>query len=202
MKRIISVVSADAEIVELARDLGFEVVGYFDPQDRGLCVGAPRLGDDPDWNHVHKKFQDLRVAFAIDFPTERKRLWNFYGEHRAESLVSHHAMVSPSARVGAGSIVQHGCKILARASIGQGCKINVGATVHHDSVVGEFCTLAPGAQILGNVIVGEGVYIGASATILPRRIIGAGAIVGAGAVVAHDVPPGVTVMGIPAREKR
>ncbi|PIV87671.1 MAG: dTDP-6-deoxy-3,4-keto-hexulose isomerase [Hydrogenophilales bacterium CG17_big_fil_post_rev_8_21_14_2_50_63_12] len=45
----------------------------------------------------------------------------------------------------------------------------------------------------------DGASIGGGATILPGLRIGAGAMVGAGAVVTKDVPPGVTVVGNPAR---
>ena len=44
-----------------------------------------------------------------------------------------------------------------------------------------------------------GASIGGGAVILPGLTIGAGAMVGAGAVVTHSVPPGVTVVGNPAR---
>lgn len=44
-----------------------------------------------------------------------------------------------------------------------------------------------------------GASIGANATLLPGIEIGRGAMVGAGAVVTHDVPPGATVTGNPAR---
>lgn len=45
----------------------------------------------------------------------------------------------------------------------------------------------------------RGASIGANATLLPGITIGEGAMVGAGAVVVRDVPPGVTVVGNPAR---
>jgi len=48
-------------------------------------------------------------------------------------------------------------------------------------------------------IVEDDVTIGANATILPGLKLGKGCFVGAGAVVTHDVPPGVTVVGNPAR---
>lgn len=47
--------------------------------------------------------------------------------------------------------------------------------------------------------VGKRVSIGTSATILCGITIGDGAKIGAGSVVTKDVPPGVTVVGVPAR---
>jgi serine acetyltransferase len=49
------------------------------------------------------------------------------------------------------------------------------------------------------VEIGPDVWIGAGATVLRGVTIGGGATVGAGAVVTHDVPPGATVVGTPAR---
>ena len=54
------------------------------------------------------------------------------------------------------------------------------------------------AQLLPT-LVKKGASIGANATILPGLTIGEGAMVGAGSVVTKDVPPGVTVVGNPAR---
>ncbi|MHB8104695.1 MAG: DapH/DapD/GlmU-related protein, partial [Dehalococcoidales bacterium] len=55
-----------------------------------------------------------------------------------------------------------------------------------------------GAKLAGPTVK-EGARIGANATILPGVVIGEKAIVGSGAVVTKDVPPGVTVIGNPAR---
>ncbi len=49
------------------------------------------------------------------------------------------------------------------------------------------------------VRIGRGVFIGTRAIVLKGVTIGDRAIVGAGAVVAHDVPPGYTAVGNPAR---
>jgi acetyltransferase-like isoleucine patch superfamily enzyme len=58
----------------------------------------------------------------------------------------------------------------------------------------------PGATLAGAIIVEDYATIGSGAVILPRIRIGAGAFVGAGAVVTKDVPPGATVIGVPARK--
>ena len=49
-------------------------------------------------------------------------------------------------------------------------------------------------------VVERGPSIGSGAVILGGVTIGEGALVGAGAVVTRDVPPGLTVVGSPARE--
>ena len=49
-------------------------------------------------------------------------------------------------------------------------------------------------------MVEDDVSIGANATILPGVRLGRGCVVGAGAVVTKDVPPGITVVGNPAKE--
>ncbi|RZJ41765.1 MAG: sugar O-acetyltransferase, partial [Brevundimonas sp.] len=46
------------------------------------------------------------------------------------------------------------------------------------------------------------VWIGGGAIILPGVTLGDDCVVGAGSVVTRDVPPGATVMGNPARQKR
>jgi len=48
-------------------------------------------------------------------------------------------------------------------------------------------------------IIEDDVTIGANATILPGLRLGKGCFIGAGSVVTKDVPPGVTVIGNPAR---
>lgn len=65
-------------------------------------------------------------------------------------------------------------------------------------------TFAPGVKCNGNVVIEDHAYIGAGAVIKQGKpgeplVIGRGAVVGMGAVVTKSVPPGVTVVGNPAR---
>jgi acetyltransferase-like isoleucine patch superfamily enzyme len=83
--------------------------------------------------------------------------------------------------------------------IGRCFHANLYSYVEHDCVIGDFVTFAPGAKVNGNVTIGDHAYIGSGAILRQGITIGAGAIVGMGAVVTRDVPPGVTVVGNPAK---
>ena len=54
-------------------------------------------------------------------------------------------------------------------------------------------------ETLAGPVLEQGARIGANATVLPGVRIGAGSLVGAGSVVTRDVPPGVIVVGVPAK---
>lgn len=94
--------------------------------------------------------------------------------------------------------------VTSNATIGRHFHGNIYSYVAHDCVIGDFVTFAPGVMCNGNVRVEDHAYIGTGAVLRqgsPGKplIIGAGAVVGMGAVVTKDVPPGVTVIGNPAR---
>ncbi|MHC4377869.1 MAG: serine O-acetyltransferase [Planctomycetota bacterium] len=84
---------------------------------------------------------------------------------------------------------QHGIVIHGSAEIGDGCVLRQGVTLGNRRDDRPF-----NAPILG-----RNVNVGAGAKILGKIRVGDGAHVGANAVVVHDVAPGATVVGIPAR---
>ncbi len=113
--------------------------------------------------------------------------------------LSPRAVVSPSARVGAGAVVMPGAAVNAAASIGDGAIVNTNSAVDYEVSVGAFAHVAVGASLAGNVTVGDGALIGVGASVTPGRTIGAWSTVGAGSAVVRDVPPGATVAGVPAK---
>ena len=102
------------------------------------------------------------------------------------------------------------------STIDYGCRIGDRVRIHTNVYVAQFTTieddvfLAPGVTIANDPhpictlcmkgpTIKRGARIGVNATLLPRITIGEGAVVGAGSVVTRDVPPGVVVVGNPAR---
>jgi serine O-acetyltransferase len=72
------------------------------------------------------------------------------------------------------------------------------AEIEGGTSIGPFVTIGVRGPDLRAPVIRTGVTIGTGAKILGGIEVGAGATVGAGAVVLADVPPGATVVGVPA----
>ena len=106
--------------------------------------------------------------------------------------------------LGVGAVLCPFVTLASNIRIGQHFHANIYSYVEHDCVVGDFVTFAPSVMCNGNVHIEDHVYIGAGAIIKQGQpsaplVIGRGAVVGMGAVVTKSVPPGITVVGNPAR---
>ncbi len=106
--------------------------------------------------------------------------------------------IGRSVEIGDGTAVAPGCRLTCDIVVGRGTMLSSNTTVGHDARIGDGVVVNPGVNISGSVTIGDGVLVGTGATILQGLTIGDGAVVGAGAVVTKDVPPGVTVVGVPA----
>jgi serine O-acetyltransferase len=103
-----------------------------------------------------------------------------------------------------------GIEIHPGAVIGKDLFIDhgMGVVIGETATIGDHCTIYHGVTLGGkghakggkrHPDIGHDVTIGAGAQILGAISIGDGARVGANSVVTKNIPPGVSVMGIPAR---
>ncbi len=114
-----------------------------------------------------------------------------------------------------GRFLSHVGKLLSGIEIHPGAEIGerlfidhgTGVVIGETAVVGNDVTLYQGVTLGGTSLhkgkrhptLGDGVIVGSGAQVLGPLIVGDGARIGANAVVLTDVPPGVTMVGIPAR---
>ncbi len=99
-----------------------------------------------------------------------------------------HISLHPSAHIGPGMLIPH----VGPIQVAPGSSIGADCSLHH------VCTVGAGSRP-GMPTIGDHVMMGAHSMVLGPVRVGAGAIVAAGAVVVKDVPPGVTVAGVPAK---
>jgi serine O-acetyltransferase len=97
-------------------------------------------------------------------------------------------LASPS--IGPGLFIQHGfATIIAARSVGANCWVNQQVTIGYSNesdcpTIGDNVTICAGAKVIGAVIIENNAKVGANA------------------VVVKDIPPNVTVVGVPARVVR
>lgn len=99
--------------------------------------------------------------------------------------------IHPGARIGEGLFIDHGMGVVIgeTTQIGKNCTIYQGVTLGGVSLKKE--KRHPSLE--------ENVVVGVGARVLGPHVIGAGSRIGASSVVISDVPPGCTVVGVPAR---
>ena len=112
------------------------------------------------------------------------------------------AIVSPSAKIGAGTVILPRAVVHTGANVGEHVVINTGVVVEHDAEIARGASLSPGTTSGGRIVVGEGAFVGTGVTLGPRVRVGSGSVVGAGSVVVRDIPDGVLAYGVPARAVR
>lgn len=102
-----------------------------------------------------------------------------------------HIEIHPGATIGKNLLIDHGS----------------GVVIGETAIIGDNCTIYQGVTLGGtgketgkrHPTIGNNVFIGCGAKILGNITIGDNVKIGANSVVLKDVPPNVTVVGIPAK---
>lgn len=146
------------------------------------------------------------ASLAIANSLVRQKLAGLCAESAVQSwqVASSHCVMMDEVTLGEGAVLCPFVTLTSNIRIGRHFHANLYSYVEHDCVIGDFVTFAPGVKCNGNVLIEDHAYIGTGAIIKQGQpgkplVIGHGAVVGMGAVVTKDVPPGVTVVGNPAR---
>ena len=190
-------------VADIALCAGYTLAGFLDDDPSkvgGVLLGAPIFS----WEALSRRreaWSDSAVALGIGDNAHRERC---FGRLRASgiviaTLVHPAAVIARSARLGAGTVAMARAVVNPDAVVGEGSILNTGSITEHDGDLGRFVHLSPNAALGGAVEVGALAHVGLGASVIPCIKIGARARVGAGAAVIRDVPPDLTVAGVPAR---
>jgi len=190
------------EVAWLAKRAGINVLGFLD--DNPALEGRdfyrkPVLGFVDDWTN----FLDAEFVIGIASPRIKEKI---VGRMEAQGKPKFATLIDPAVQVdlsetviGAGSVICAGTVCTADTEIGSHCIINKLCSIGHDASIQDFATLSPQVMLGGHSVIGRGAEIGAASLVRQGLTVGASSVVGMGAVVTKYVPPGVTVVGNPAR---
>ena len=100
--------------------------------------------------------------------------------------------IHPAAKIGKRFFIDHGVGVV----IGETAELGDDVFMYHQVTLGATTS----QKIKRHPTIGNGVIIGAGAKLLGPINVGEKAKIGSNSVVVTDVPPGVTMVGIPAKE--
>jgi len=158
------------------------------------------------WIGTLARFADLDAEYLIgigDCRVRSKIDSELVAAGRGSATLVHAAAtIASDVQLGPGSVITAGARLTTNIRAGRHFHVSVNATIAHDCEIGDYVSVYSSATVSGNVVLEDRVTIGTGANVISGVHVGADATVGAGAVVVHNVLPGDTVVGVPARSVR
>jgi acetyltransferase-like isoleucine patch superfamily enzyme len=128
-----------------------------------------------------------------------------------QSCIRERVTMGDECVLGRGSLIENDTVVGARARIQAGAYVTAYSTLEEDVFIAP-CVVTTNDNFMGRTerrrqlmkgpTIRRSARIGGGAVLLPGIEVGEEAFVGAGSVVTRDVPPGVVVVGSPARVLR
>lgn len=159
-----------------------------------------------------RSFARLRSALAYRLPTSTVVLGRVHVFGTGRVLCGEDLLLYPDLhlethddaeiKLGSGVVISRGAHLVAFTGlrIGDGTMIGEYSSIrdaNHSRLAD--IPMRDSGNIGRQIVIGSEVWIGRGAAILAGVTIGDGATIGANAVVTRNVPPGITVVGVPAR---
>lgn len=198
------VVMALARAKVLTLGLPLDQLVFIDDEPHEDMLNGHRVFGWSDFLAMKASSRYVVIAIANSTVRERLALQLAKNDVKAWTVCAENVVILDKVMLGEGAVLSPFVTLTSNISIGCHFQAALYSHVGHDCVIGDFVTFGPRVSCNGNVVIEDHAYIGTGAKIKQGQpgkplIIGRGAVVGMGAVVTKSVPPGVTVIGNPAR---
>ena len=192
------------EVIWLARDCGFNVVGVLD--DAFECLGSKAsdveiVGKVDAWF----KYQDCSFVVAIGSPRTRAKVvekMNALGKPDFATLVHPSVQMSSFVQIGKGTLICAGTILTVDIELGSHVILNLNVTVGHESIIGDYVTVAPMVAVSGDVRLDDYTEVGTGASIRQGLKLHRGSMLGMGSVLTKEIPENTIFAGNPAKRLR
>jgi len=197
---------AKACIDVIEQENKFRIAGLIDKQEKvgTILQGYSIIGSDDNLVDIVGKY---KYAFVCIGQTRRSDLrqaiyYNLLSlGFEIPVVVSPHAYVSKSSKIGNGTVVMHGVIINADADVGDNCIINNNSLIEHDVLIKGHCHISTGAIINGHSVIGAGSLVGSAAVVNQCIEITENCIIGSNSLVTKSIMEPAIYVGNPVRRK-
>jgi UDP-3-O-[3-hydroxymyristoyl] glucosamine N-acyltransferase len=137
-----------AVAMEVAESMGcFEKIGFLDDNSE-KALGKLDRYQDLAGEYTYAFVAIGKNSFRMEWLKKLKA-----AGYKIHPLISPHAHVSPTARIGAGSIIEPMAVVQPNAYVGKGCLICACAVIKHNSHVSDGCHIDSNAVVIPRAVV-------------------------------------------------